>query len=371
MREKVVRRLGGNLFLLLITVAACLGVGEIGARWLYGRQIALFPRYHTAAHYGDYTLRRLRPNSVFWHTSVDGTWRFTTNAQGFRADHDYAYAKPRGVFRVMALGDSHTEGFEARQDRTFSAVIDRYLNARGIPAEVLNTGISGFGTAEELAFLENEGLSYQPDMVVLGFFANDFEDNIKSGLFAISEGRLIPESKTHAPGVKLLDLVNAVAPLRWFSENSYLYSLLMNAVWEASKQALLKSAERSSADEFALPSEAIDDYKKAVEVRLLQRLHALCRAKGISLVILDVPQPRAAEEGSFASSIPDDLVPAFRENSDVLLLSNDILGKYRGIADINVPHGQRHMSEFSHLMFGVAVGDIIRAGFAAPREAKQ
>lgn len=361
MRPGAARRIGGNLLLLLVVVCVCLVGAEAVTRWLYGRQIVLYPRYHTAATYGDYTLRRLRPNTVFWHTSVDGSWRFATNAQGFRADHDYSYAKPAGVIRVLALGDSQTEGFEVRQHHTFSAVIERYLDAAGLKAEVLNTGISGFGTAEELAFLENEGIRYKPDVVVLGFFANDFEDNVKSGLFRVERGKLVVIGKTHTPGVKILDVIDAVPPLRWLSENSYLYSLFMNTAWETAKKALLRSAEREASEEFALPSEKIDDYKKDLEVRLLQRLYAFCRARSILLIILDLPEPATREAGTFKSSISADLVPAFRAESDVLLLSGDVLGKYRSVAEIHVPHGQRHLSEFSHLMFGVATAEAIQA----------
>jgi hypothetical protein len=78
--------------------------------------------------------------------------------------------KPSGVFRVIALGDSTTEGFEVAQNDTYTAVLERYLKKYGVNAEVFNTGTSGFGTAEELLYLENEGIKYNPDAVVLGFF---------------------------------------------------------------------------------------------------------------------------------------------------------------------------------------------------------
>jgi hypothetical protein len=78
--------------------------------------------------------------------------------------------KPSGVFRVIALGDSTTEGFEVAQNDTYTAVLERYLKKYGVNAEVFNTRTSGFGTAEELLYLENEGIKYNPDAVVLGFF---------------------------------------------------------------------------------------------------------------------------------------------------------------------------------------------------------
>ncbi len=57
-----------NLTLLAVVSLICLGSCEIATRLLFGNQILLFPRYHTSAHYGEFTLRRLRPNYEFRHT---------------------------------------------------------------------------------------------------------------------------------------------------------------------------------------------------------------------------------------------------------------------------------------------------------------
>ena len=67
------------------------------------------------------------------------------------------------------MGVSNTQGFEVRQEHTFSAVSERYLRREGTSAEVINAGVSGFSTAEALVLLENEGINDKPDVVVLGF----------------------------------------------------------------------------------------------------------------------------------------------------------------------------------------------------------
>lgn len=59
-----------NLILLLLAIGICFAIGEAIIRVLYKDKIVLFPRYHTDAIYGEYQIRRLRPNSVFWHTSI-------------------------------------------------------------------------------------------------------------------------------------------------------------------------------------------------------------------------------------------------------------------------------------------------------------
>ena len=194
-----------NLTLLLFVIGICFTIGEAVIRILYKDKIVLFPRYHTDTVYGEYQIRRLRPKSVFWHTSMDGSWKFTTNAQGFRDYRNFKYEKSPNTLRILSLGDSHTLGFEVKQENTFSAVIERYLNNyikhNGIKAEteVINAGVSGFSTAEELVFLENEGIKYKPDFVILAYFVNDLEDNIKSDLFQLKDGNLIVKTKNIFP----------------------------------------------------------------------------------------------------------------------------------------------------------------------------
>jgi hypothetical protein len=351
------RQTAANLALLAVVILLCLGLSEIATRFFFGNEVLLFPRYHTAAHYGEFTLRRLRPNFTFWHTDRDGHWQFVTNSQGFRSYEDFHLEKPAGVFRVIALGDSMTEGFEVRQNYTFPMVLERYLRKNGIKAEVFNTGISGFGTAEELLYLENAGIKYQPDAVVLGFYGNDFDDNVRSDLFRLKGGKLVTANNTYIPGVKILDMINAVPMLRWLSENSYFYSFTMNTVWESAKRALLHSSEEWRETEFTVPT-TIDQYKINLQIALLQRLYAFCRSHHIMLVVVDIPQK---SEPDFLPSIPADLESRFRENADALLLSKDVFAPYIGLTELHGLHGTGHINEFAHVMLGIAIGRTIRA----------
>ncbi len=361
-----------NLLLMLAAFLVAGAGGEVAVRWLHGDRMVLFPRYHSKAVYGDYTLRRLRPNTVFWHTSIDGHWRFATNAKGFRNDRDIPYAKTPGRLRVLSLGDSQTEGFEVRQEFTYSAVIEHWLNSHGATAEVINAGVSGYGTAEALAFLENEGIRYRPDVVVYGLDANDFVDNVRSGLFALDNDSLIVTSKVYAPAVGILDRLNAIPPLRWLSEHSYLYSLAFNTVWDRFKTASVRRARNDLAPEYVTAVEAPSPGEIALMSALLSRMSRFCRTRGILLVVLDIPVHVDHGVGAFTTSLPPSLLEDVRRAADVLLLSDDILDPYRGVADIHIEHGQHHMSEFSHLMFGVrAAQDILGRAATFRRSAKE
>jgi len=352
------RGLGRNLLLLTATLALCCAAGEMAFRLVMKDSIVLFPRYHTAAHYGDFTIRSLRPNARFMHTSADGRWEFVTNAQGFRNNRDFSEDKPAGVLRVVALGDSHTQGFEVRQDQTFSAVIERELKSAGIPAEVYNMGISGYSTAEALVLLREQAIRYKPDVVVLGFFANDFEDNIKAGLFALRDHELVVEKHSHIPGVRILDMHNRIAALRWLSENSYLYSFFLNSVWTVAKDMLLSKAEAQLQTEYAISTEEVTDYKLALTERLLEEIHETCRRNGARFIVIDIP--RILKSGAVVSSVPPEFRDAMARVTDAFVDSSEIgLGRDDDTL-FHVPHGHRHISPLSHQRLGAAVARLIR-----------
>jgi lysophospholipase L1-like esterase len=72
------------------------------------------------------------------------------------------------------LGDSITQGFGVEADEdVFTAVLEAKLRAEGVNAEVLNFGVSGYNTEQEVETLREKGLQFDPDLVVLAFCAND------------------------------------------------------------------------------------------------------------------------------------------------------------------------------------------------------
>ncbi|MFN8632273.1 MAG: SGNH/GDSL hydrolase family protein [Chloroflexota bacterium] len=113
-----------------------------------------------------------------WVKTREYTSRVTINALGLRGP-ERPLAKPPGVQRIVLLGDSFTEAVQvAEQDSTVSR-LEASLNARGTGRyEVLNAGVGGWGTGQELVYLREEGYKLQPDLVVvLLYLGNDIFDN--------------------------------------------------------------------------------------------------------------------------------------------------------------------------------------------------
>jgi hypothetical protein len=343
------RRVLASAALAAASIALALALGEVAVRLVLKEQTVMFPRYHTDYRYGEYTLRGIRANAEFWHTSTDGRWKFVTNSKGLRDAREFAYAKPAGTLRVLALGDSHTQGYEVRQEATFSAVLERYLAARDVRAEVLNAGVSGFSTAEALAYLESEGHRYQPDVVVLGFFANDYEDNLKAGLFGLEGGKLVARKREHVPGVRIQNTIYAVPGVTWLSENSYFYSVLFNTVWLYTKNLAAAHAKEQALD-YAVATKEQSRYDVELAAALVERMQRFCESKGIRFIVVDIPQ--AVAPYRFDSSI------SFSKDFEYIG-SRELLEQFGGAAEVHLPHGHNHISEFTHALIGAELGKRI------------
>lgn len=123
---------------------------------------------------------RLQPGFRAWWRK-EGTAFIEINRHGFRQGQRQP-EKPPGTFRVAVLGDSFIEAFQVPDEESFSGVLERELRdrmtPRDRPVEVLNFGVSGYGTAQELLMLRHHVWDYQPDLVLLAFFAgNDLRNN--------------------------------------------------------------------------------------------------------------------------------------------------------------------------------------------------
>src|SRR5262249_34185847 len=106
---------------------------------------------------------------------LNDAW-MTINGLGYRGK-EHPRERTPGKTRVVVVGDSIAFGYGVADEQTFSAVLER-LDSR---LEVINLGVQGYGTDQELVKLETEGLAYRPDVVILDVcLANDFLDNARS-----------------------------------------------------------------------------------------------------------------------------------------------------------------------------------------------
>lgn len=106
----------------------------------------------------------------------------TINAIGL-AERDVPVDKPDGEYRVLALGDSYTEGVGAAYDESWVKVLERRLPPLpdGRVVKTINAGISGSDLLFEYVLLRDRLTRYDPDLVVVGLNNSDIADLMVRG----------------------------------------------------------------------------------------------------------------------------------------------------------------------------------------------
>jgi hypothetical protein len=125
----------------------------------------------------------LRPGASGWFTR-EGRAFVQVNSQG-RRDFPVPVEKPRGVYRIAVLGDSYSEAMQVELGQAWWRRLAHRLDAcefqPGKRIEVLNFGVSGYGTAQAYLTLRSAALRYRPDLVLLQFTnGNDVQDNLRA-----------------------------------------------------------------------------------------------------------------------------------------------------------------------------------------------
>jgi len=210
-----------------------------------------------------------------------------------RADRRYPEAKPAGVCRIALLGDSYFLGYEADMADTIGVRLEQRLALAGYDVEVLNFAVSGFGTAEMLVQFEHKAKRFSPDIVVFQFHGSDFNDNVRSNLFRLEDGKAVRTGADYLPAVAVRDWLGQFAAYRWLIENSHLYSAVRERAAVFVKKLLQRiravpaAHAAAPAPEFAAPGipYAAAELTKAILIRARKEV----MATGAAWRVLEIP----------------------------------------------------------------------------------
>ena len=158
------------------SLIVALVLGELGLRMLGYSNPVLWT-------YDDVTGSRLYPGAEGWFRT-EGEAYIKISSAGLR-DREHDLSKPPNTMRIAVLGDSMAEALQVPLEKDFSSVLEEKLKSckmlAGRNVEVLNFGVSGYGTAQELLTYLHRAAAYSPDVTILAFYAgNDIRNNSRS-----------------------------------------------------------------------------------------------------------------------------------------------------------------------------------------------
>jgi lysophospholipase L1-like esterase len=177
----------GNLLLVGIGLLVALVLTEIAVRVISPQPTAIThqDRYGLAMHWPGLT--RYLP--LYGHN-------VSFNSGGMR-DREHRFEKPAGVFRILVLGDSFMEALQVPFEASFPSLLEHDLDAKGARVEVINASVSGWGTDDELRYLERYGVDWKPDLVLVAVtLHNDISDNLRQEWHRLRNDSLVEVPKT-------------------------------------------------------------------------------------------------------------------------------------------------------------------------------
>lgn len=248
---------------------------------------------------------RLRPNASGWYRA-EGEAFVTINSAGFR-DRERSVVKPPSTLRIAVLGDSMMEALQVDLEASFTALLERQLAACAAlgdrQVEVLNFGVAGYGTAQQLLTFRYYAAKYSPDVVLLSFFpGNDVRNNSKAlepektrPFFVLDEGRLV-EDRSFAESAEFHRRTNLLRStldrLRWLRvvQAAYFIKDRLEQRAAAAAAPTTQQGYEAGIDGAVYSKPATPDWRDAwaVTERLVETLRDEVRASGAKLVLLSL-----------------------------------------------------------------------------------
>ena len=165
--------MGKNIVLCTVSIGIALLLTECGLRLFY--EVPPIWRAPQNRHLESPLLGWVQvPNSRSFSIDVP----VSINSAGLR-DDEIPFEKPDGEIRILALGDSFTFALGVRHEDIWPQQLERLLNERQAPRrfQVINAGVAGYNTSQELTYLLSEGYRWNPDLIIVGFYWNDLVGN--------------------------------------------------------------------------------------------------------------------------------------------------------------------------------------------------
>jgi lysophospholipase L1-like esterase len=225
------------------------------------------------------------PNYVLKGANGQASETASINSQGFRGP-DFEKVKPKGVFRVVCLGESSTFGYHNHDDETYPFLLGRLFAQEKLPVEVINAGFPYYNSSSILSLLEQDIVNYDPDLITLYAGFNDTGWPVRIGPL----GRLALWVQGHSIAYVLLR--ENMSSLAFRAERKVLGKLM----------TLKVSPERLREDEELVARRYRDNLRAMVRIAKTRRIRLIL-----------IKQPITGHEGNYASQTFEEETHAVRD----------------------------------------------------------
>ena len=336
--------------------------------------------------------------------------KVSINSLGFR---DYERKINPDSLKILAIGDSFTFGSWVALDDTHLAILEKSLNEEyETPFQIIKAGGPAQGTMQQRIFLEERGVQFDPNIVLLGFFVgNDVRDTmvglkpyqIIDGLIAWDEEVLQTWRAYDVLQDEWQDLPTPAPPAineeineeeskgitwqEWLRSNSHLYQFVAQNIRLIEEETVVTTPTQPARltifnyETFYLkeyPSEIEKGWQETVDN--LTEINELVQADGRELVIFVIPTKEQVQldhwqakldlmllsEDLFELDKPQQLLVDWAEEENVQLI--DLLPQFRTIyenEEVNLYYEQDpHWNEDGYELAGEILTEYFLTEFS-------
>lgn len=198
---KKLKSLAISLVILLVTLVLIFLVGEFWVR----NFVLLNKTTGNCMQLDNIVKFKAIPNSECFSQTPE--WQITNkhNSFGLRSPGT-SLEKKAGTFRILFLGDSFVQGYGVDEEKSFVRSLEKKLNEKfqgGPKIEVINAGVPNYSPLLEYLYLKQEGLKFNPDLVMLEFDLTDFSNDYAYSREATYDERGTPIAVPATPSASL------------------------------------------------------------------------------------------------------------------------------------------------------------------------
>lgn len=272
-------------------------------------------------------------------------WHF--NNLGYR-ERDVQTEIPQGnFFRIAVLGDSMVMGLGVEDYQAFPRRLEELLKHKVVKHgtfffEVLNFGVLGYTGSQYKAVLEEDVLKLRPDIVLVGLFPNDPQEEFNLHMNnKYSLLRSIPDS---IPGNEFL------------RQNSYAYIFLLGRYYNAIDTSMVVT--ESNSRNYQAGWEMLKDS--------LVEINDIARNNNIRIIFLNIPI-FAYVNNSQESDWSKNLAVFAEENGFEYLDLVAGLKKYPNIEELFINSSDDHFSPTGNEYVAKLIADYLVANSLVPK----
>ncbi|MGD0020859.1 MAG: hypothetical protein ABSC54_01005 [Smithellaceae bacterium] len=238
----------------------------------------------------------IAPYTIYKHAPNQKTPYFTTNSKGFRGSKEYSNFSKKGK-RIIVVGGSAAFGHSLSNDNeTFQAQMEK-LNSR---YEVINAGVGGFYSGQELTYIVTELVDYHPNIIIA---FDGFNDLFYSWYYDRWANRILKDSELgfHANFLSSMEdslvysyqqQTSVLKSFQRFFNNVMDRSILLSKIREKITKLLRQNYSARLSNNKISDKNKNEYFEKILDVytKNLIKMHDFCNSQGIKFLVVFQPE---------------------------------------------------------------------------------